>query len=765
MRNLRGYLLLEWKLLFRGPVFWICCLLCGVMFYLFSQDDSARNNIGSQAMDQSMFLFVLFLMGLLLSMQLARRDVATRSQLILGALPARQWQLHAARILSLSLPLTLIALVPAGLFAISVIREGIPLAESVRGIAALATSVVPTGFVVVTGYAVGSLTGRRWIYLIGLAGFLMATYLVQFLLMFRLPGLWLGLLDFTQLDFFATRLYSSQWGFMQEKLFWLHRASYLGFTLTLLFLWITVRMRRWKERKGLIMQGALACMMAVCTVMFVYAYLHLSMGRMEAVREELDYYRGTYEAELYTKDGVEIVSEGKAREAARAAKYEGLVADRYDLAVYPGKDHQVEMEASVRMTNGTGQALEKFPVTLRHLYAISSFAIDGEKVEYEREPGRDYVWVTPAAPIAENAAVTLELHYGGRIDDWRYPGFDVGYYSRASFVDADRMLLSGTSGWFPIPGISTLTVMQQAYFYSSTSGERKVDVLEDRKFTLPPADYRVRVISDRKLNIIPATGEVLSSNHNGQFYETVLQADRAPGFTLVAGPLRKVSASSGDIALSLIIDRWWLGQEAELRLADIARQTESIRRVLGELWPRTEAEKTEQAWPAQLTLMTNDSVSLRGGTGPNAGYQPEFNNADGLVGLIPGDLAAYNKRYFSVSWVKRMLEHHAGKRLNYTHGFAPVLSAYALAILEPTREASIQTFKDNLNLATIRLVTGVDLSREYVGIFEQSTDEEFRQFLQDYYEMISDESLTYKSVMEKEKNFITSRAEAGGSGS
>ncbi len=756
MRNLRGYLLIEWKLLLRGPIFWICCLLCGVVFYLFSKNSPSSHNIGQQAMDRSMFLFVLFLMGLLLSMHAARRDFTTRNGLISGALPVRQWQLHAARIVGLSLPLTVLALVPACLFALSVFREGIPIAEAMRGIAALASSVVPVWLVVVMGYATGSLSNKRWIYLIGLAGFIGATYLLQFLVLQRFPGLWLGLLDFTQLDFFTTRLYSSQWGFMQDELFWLHRASYLGLLLTVSFVLVIVSMRRRKEKRGFAVQCALAGIMAVLTFGVAYSYIHVALGRMEAVREELDFYRGTYEATYYTKDGEEIVSEMKQREEGRRRAFEGLAAERYDLAVYPEKDHRVKIEASLHMMNGTGQALERFPLTLRHLYTISSVRIDDAEAKYEWEPGRDYVWVVPAAPIAENKEVKLELTYDGKVDGWRYPGFTVGQYARVALIDADRMLLPGTFGWFPIPGIYPLTAMYETYFNTGIAGERNEEVLADNKFTLPPADYRVRVISEHRLNIVPAVGTILSSGFNGPSYETVLQAQQAPGFTLAAGPLRKISAAS-ELDLSMVVDRWWIGREAELRLADIAKQTESIQRILPELWPRSEGEAADRMWPAALTLMMSDSTSHRGWTGPNAVYQPELDNASGLVNLTDRDLAAYNRQYFSSTWTGMLLDHYMGKQVLRAQGFSSLLSAYSLAVLEPTREQSLQTFKDNLNLVVASLMTGNNLYWEYIEFFEQSTDEEFKQLLKDYYELASDDSLSYRDYMEKERALVASR--------
>lgn len=756
MRNLWGCLKVEWKLLFRGPLFWGCCLVFAGVYYLFSLDDRYAHNIGHHAMDQSMFLMVVFFAGLFLAMHAARRDYATRSHLLHGALPVRLWALHASRVIGVAAPLSVVALLPAIMFAAAMIREGIPLNEGATGLLALVSSVVPVWLVVVAGYALSALTNKRWIYLIGLAGFMSATYLLQSLVVvFKLSYNWVQLFDFTQLDLFYDGWYSAQWGFMQDSTFWLHRTSHLGFLISLFLVFVVAAMRRRKVKQGLRKLYAAAGAAMLLTIASVYAYMYISLGTMAAVREGLDFYRPGYEITYFDMSGNLIESEARRLEKETKAQYKDVKANRFDLTLHTNNGHRLSAEATLEIVNGTSGALERFPVTLRHIFDIETLIVNGEKAEYERVPNKDYVWVKPAKPLAQGATAELSLTYGGKVNDWRYEaGFQKGNYMRAAFVDNDRILLPGTYGWFPMPGIYKLTSYDKRFFATNTGGTREEEVLVDEKFALPQAEYNVKFISDKPLDLVPVAGQVIRAEQTAGAHETQLQAGNATGFSLVAGPLKRITHKSGDVELSMVVDRWWTGPQPEQSLAALTRRTELALQLLEELWPKSDTGQNNagQIFPQSLTLMSDDK-RYRYLSSPFADLGPPIANADGMAYMTDTADMPLNPSYFRKSWMEMLLAHYFAQG-SFHQNFTTLLAAYIDALAEPGRDKPLMPLSDNGAMQVFS-----EFDAQFNELYTRLPAEKFKQFLKAYYQFGSDQSLNYYEMQEKEREFVAGWAE------
>lgn len=750
MRKLWGSVLLEWRLLLRGPLVWLVCLLFGGTFYLFSQNDPYQHNIGAHAMQQNMFLMVVLLAGLLMALHVSRRDAVTKNELVLGALPVRYWQQQTAKAIALTLPLSIIALLPAILFCAAALGNDIPLHEAGAGILALASSVVPVCLIVTVGLLLGSLTSRRWIYLLGIVFFISATYGIQLLVIQRIPDHWLQLLELTQLDLFDKLLYDKQWGFLHDKLFWYHRAGYAALTVFLLLVMIAVGARRRHEQQGR-KRLYVVCGLAFLTIAsFTTAFMHDSLERSASIRAELQYYELSYERKVYDVAGNAIISDQVAAEAAQVSQYAQLAADRYALTVMLQDDHRLEVEATLALTNGTERDLTRFPVTLRHSYEIATLSVDGVAARYEQVPGRDYVWVYPASPLTPGQH-TVQLVYAGIANDWRYEmDFSKGKYRRAAFVDEDQLLLPGTSGWFPIPGIYLLTEFDYRYTAINSIKTKETKVLKDRFFAIPPADYEVEVISARKLPMVPIVGTLAETMHTERGYETTLRAEQASGMSLVAGPLRTITARGDSLSLSLLIDRWWTSEEPEQALALLVDRSEIAARVLRELWPN--GAGTSKLQPEELTIMT---YSLRAelDLAPEAAYQPRLHNAGGMAYVANGDSAVVSPKLFWIDWAGYLLDEHLQGSYGNLHSFKLLFAAYVDALAEDERPEQLLPIRSGG-----KMVASAGNEQLYNKIYARYSEAEFRQFMIDYYALLSDPSIHFMEMYKVEEAFLQEKA-------
>ncbi|BBI35189.1 ABC transporter permease [Cohnella abietis] len=766
MGNFWKYLMVEWKLLFRGPVFWVITLICGGVLYLFSSIENFADSRGMYAMHQSQFLMIVFLFTLLLAMHLARRETLTRSNLILHALPSRYLQLQAMKIVALAAPMSIIAAIPAIFFAINVILiDGTPISDALYGILILLTSVIPVWFIAVVGYIVGLLSSKRWIYIAGLALFLSMTYLLQFLISKWFPQNWIMLLEFSQVDLFRTELYSRQWGFMHGTTFWLHRLFYLSLLITAFLVLVILGMKRRYERQGLRNIYFAAIFSSLLAIITAYLYMNISMDRLAIIKTELDFYKSTYEITYYSKDGQEIVTDNKKRELATIAEYAGIAATKYDLTLHVEKKHGLTIEAAIHMNNGTNRVLDRFPVTLRHIYDLSSVVVNGEAATYEWETNRDFVWVVPAQPLPIGEKAVINMTYNGTVNSWRYDhdsGF--GLYYRNAFVDDDRLYLPGTSGWFPIPGTHSLT--QYVLSYYNNRGGPKPNLV-DSLFAIPNADYNVKIISAKTLNVVPVVGAIVRSDNDRGVYQTELSAKQAPGFSVIAGPLKLLSYPGTSHSISILVDGWYVGRSEEETVGKWTMFTEQVLQLLTELWPEgsgNEARKSSnklEDFPASLTLL----LEYRSPTSINRRINiadPAIINANGLV--YAADYSKTMPRldpHMKTRWLQTLFEQQLGEIAFQSSEFNYLLVAYLTASTDTEHKAQLLPMKDPVIYSI-----SSKYNQEFNQIYKQSTEAEFKHFIKAYYEMLMGISVTgtnwkYEQVIDAERKFIQQWAERG----
>ncbi|WP_256760717.1 hypothetical protein [Cohnella sp. WQ 127256] len=745
MRNLWHYLIIEWKLLFRGPMFWIVCALSGGMFLLFSSEYDYHSNIGKFAMQQSLFLVIIFLMGPLIAIHIARRDFMTKNDLLLDALPTRYWQLQTAKIAGLAIPLSIITLLPAAIFTVHVFQNGIPLYIAAKGIAVLVSAIIPVCFSVIIGFIIATLSRKRWIYVVGIVGFLASAYLFQLFVFKAFPHIWMRLFDFAQMDTFRSELYSVQWGFTHDITFWLHRLIYASSVIVAYLAYLLIGMRRRKENQGRRKIYGLAALMLTISIVSITLYMQISLDRMAFINAEKSFYYATYEESTYDNQGKRLVSEKDQLELDNAEEYAGLIADRYTLSLYPENGHHLKVEALVELSNGTKQSLKRFPMTLKHYFNVESVRVNGETARYEWELNRDYIWVTPATVLSAGERASIEIIYRGKVDEWRYePNYDVGVYWRQAFVDDEQLYLPGRAGWFPFPGMQQLTRYDKIYFASSNGGRKGYSHLIDENFALPPAEYNVNIISDKPLKMLPVVGSMNQTSSRDGLYRTELYAEKSPGFTILSGPMKLITSRSGGYEFTIAMDQYATVDNEQNSKASLVRLTDRTLQLFKELWPENTAH--HQSLTHSVTMMKKEYFQ----SDLNLNFRDLVTNADGIA-TLPFDfnLPRYDEGDQNW-WVTMLFESHVDDTNYARFRFYELLSSYLGQSL---------TEKNGQPLMIDRYNGPNNSDFEHLNrIYEQSSEQEFKQFIKDYYNFISKIESDDVDLIRQEEEFLKARA-------
>jgi len=727
MNSLWRYVGVEWKLLFRGPMFWISCAIGGGVFLLFSSEDHYRPNIGKFAMVQSMYLMVVFLFGLLMAMHAARREYVTKNDLLLGSLPAKYWQVQTAKIMGLALPLSVIALVPMAIFAIRSSRAGIPIREAGDGILIFASSLVPLWFAVVAGYIIGSLSRKRWIYMAGIAIFLIATYAVQLLLLPRFHSVWAFLFDFTQLDLFRPELYSEVWGFTHDNVFWLHRTIYASAAVAAFLFYLLIGMRRRREKGGSAALYGLAAVATAVLLAAVGAYFQATISRMDGIEAEKRFYRASYENTGYDLSGKRIVPAGEKLEMEEASRYEGLKAESYDLTLHPGKGHRLSAEAKLSLVNGTGGELKRFPITLKHIFEIESIVVNGEEAMYEWEPERDYLWVSPASPLPDRGAVSMEMTYEGKVDEWRHePNDNAGVYRRQAFVDKDGLYLPGRAGWYPAPGIRRLVRYEEIHYMAMNGSSSVAAWLTDANSALPSANYRASVVTEGPLEVLTVSGQTARTERKDGRYRTEIRSEGATGLTLLAAPMRKFEQEGEEHSYAFVADRFESEEEAAEALKSFGALTDRTLSLIRELWPDTADDLS--SLPKQWTFMKSEGINRI----PRAEGLEMWINADGIVSLPKYFDPLRYAPNIEYAWAEKLLEAFVDRDGHASPDFLDMLSAYLARDPSKSGESAEIPLFDESDAAV-----HTEFRDVFNRIYRQSSELQFRGFIREYYDFIA----------------------------
>lgn len=601
MNTLASYILIEWKLLFRGRLMWVMLVLIGGLFYLTTTNNFFSGDMGWYTVSVSTFFIPLtILLAQFLTIHTARREQVLKVAPLIGTLPYRSWQWIAARLAALSIPFSVVALMPALFYVYQAARLGVAWSSLTTGVLMLASFVIPMLFAIVFSYALGTWIRGRIVYLIGFASILTLLVFGRRLLVYFLPMHWTHGIDIALSDLKTFGYYSELWGFSEDVTYWWHRLFFALFTVFLSGLLIHRAMRRRKERQGVWMLypicGAALAAMALC----VYSYTAAWNERMDQHEQNLKFYSEVLQTEnpmgmnrlvieqflgiadhgLLGMDELDAgdlnfdedqedpgplnrrmfmprynpLTEKHKQDLLLGQYYAVLTATDYDLNVTLEDDHGITIDGVIRMRHDGDEPFERWPMSLRHLFEITSVQVNRQAARFEWEPYQDVFWVIPAEPIAPHSELELYIAYHGKVDDWRYriayePGHN--YWERRAFVDDDRLFLPGFYGWYPYPGNQRIAELERYYVSSGTRSYETIHIVESEPVRAP-ADFHVKVEANTSMQIV-ANGEISDRRSEGKRQIVTIQARDVRGFSLLGGDITGWSAADDHAEISVVL--------------------------------------------------------------------------------------------------------------------------------------------------------------------------------------------------------------------
>ncbi len=151
------------------------------------------------------------------------------------------------------------------------------------------------------------------------------------------------------------------------------------------------------------------------------------------------------------------------QKSQRAAPEPAASMTRCDIEVALNGD---EFTAASKLTieNRTGQSLDSILLTLNPGLNISSAGFDSRECTYSRD--EHLVWLHPSSPFEAGDTASVELEYGGSIDE-RACYLDISRKrleenfsiwilripKMYAFVSSDYLLLTAETNWYPTPGV------------------------------------------------------------------------------------------------------------------------------------------------------------------------------------------------------------------------------------------------------------------------------------------------------------------------
>ncbi|QGQ95550.1 hypothetical protein EHS13_11995 [Paenibacillus psychroresistens] len=724
MRNLVSYIGVEWKLMFRGIGIWVIAAIIGAVFYFLATDTVYASNVGASVMRMMMCLFPLFIAVFFLAMHAARREAASKNHLLFPSLPFRTWQITAARLLALAIPFTLIELMPALIYAVTAINEGLSTKELINGILVLISGAIPGWFVIVLGYLIGSLSKKRWVYLMGIVIFIGLTYGVDIFLTKHAP--YLGILEFTQLDFYTSAnssvAFSSVWGFTSDVTYWYHRLFYVGFIVMISYLFIQKIARKRQEIQFSRSFYISLSVISVLLVSSLWAYISIWKEREQSFKAEVAYYKGAKTDEL-------------------TSTFEGLSASDYELNVKISPEHQMEVEARFKLTNSTGKKLERIPLTLRHSFKVENAWINDVKMNAASGDQKDVIWITPMNALENGENITIKIVYKGLVDEWRTNN---GSHTLAHYdgIDAGRVYLLGMFGWYPIGGIHPLTSLMAYSGYD-------VDKLQDHTFTIPPTNFKVTVTTSYPIALY-SNGSVLEQKMN----KTVFEAKNADGFSIVGGALDQVTHKSGQHTVSLIAGNQMKDEQMQKAITQIADSLERFLNEVKAIWGN-EIKDPFQLYEVFMLADSNDPLKNTINIGTAMGGEKIisiFANINGIK--FPYTFISLEYLQDAQNQLNHLFFQHyfAGQPGTYSGEFSVLFSAYiadkSTGVKEDLIDPLAYGFKGQPNETYV-----------YINqIYKASSKEEFRSFIREFYTEASKERLTYEQAQQEILAYLKKRA-------
>jgi hypothetical protein len=716
MRNLVNYIGVEWKLMFRGMGIWVMAAVIAAVFYFLATDSYYASNVGTSAMRLMMFLFPLFIAVFFLAMYAARREAASKNHLLFPSFPFRTWEIIAARLLALAIPFTVIELIPAFIYAVTAIYEGLTTAELINGIIVLISGAIPGWFVIVMGYLIGSLSKKRWVYLMGIIVFIGLTYGVNIFLTKHAP--FLGIIDFTQLDFYASAnssvAFSSVWGFTHDVTYWYHRLFYVGLIAMVVYVFIQMNARNRQETLSHLSFYISLSVITMLLVSSLWTYISIWQEREQSYNSEVAYYKD-------------------ARIDDSKSAFDGLTASDYELNVDLSAGHQMEVEAQFQLINSSGSKLERIPLTLRHSFKVENVWINNEKMNAASGDQKDVVWITPKKALENGESLTIKLVYKGTVDEWRTRRSDNSQLlARYDSTDTERIYLLGMFGWYPVGGIHSLTRMSPNWGYS---GER----LEDQTFTVPPTNFKVTITTSNPI-VLYSNGSIIEQNQN----ETVVEAKDADGFSIVGGALDQATKTYGDHTVSLIAGNQMKDEQMQIAVNNIADILEHFRKEVATIWGN---EIKDPFHFNEVFMITdtgnplNDTITLE--NGDSLLTNSIFANTNGIK--FPYSFTPLlDLQSAQIQLVYLFFNHYfAGQPRITSREFSVLFAAYLAVNSTGVKQDLIDPlaygFNGQPNQAYVYLNQ----------IYKASTKEQFRSFIREFYTEASKERQSYEQAQQE----------------
>ncbi|MGG1658596.1 ABC transporter permease [Brevibacillus sp. NRS-1366] len=569
------YAVVEWKLMFRGWFGLILLAVTGGVFAISLINNAYADDIGWYTISSSYkFMWFMFMMAPFLAVSAARRDTVAKTRPIQGALPYRSVQLISARLLALIIPLGALSLLPACFYAYHALRAGMAFSSMAMGLSMLGSFVIPTTFTILLGYWIGTWTRNRIVYLYSLAIVAAVLFLANVIFLEWIPAQWTYLVDIGLTDLTRLGFYSELWGFTDAAAYGLLRLFHTAL-IVLLFGGIVYSAKRGrKEKSRNTVLYPISAAAVVTMVMSVLSYASIWKERTESSKENFAFYRKLLQENPSEINRIAVERFLAGEEAdpnvnpltqqyknmlLLGRKYAMLTALKYDLKVNIGEKHRMEVRSAIQLQHGGQEAIDRFPLSLRHHFQINEIKVEGMPAAFEWEPGEDVVWVVPARPVQPRTVVETTMEYAGTINDWYDPqgsgGIDDSldaHWERRVFVDPEKLFLPGYYGWYPYPGTDRLAELEQVHFDERLSSPVVDEAVRESEPYRLPADFHVEVEAGERMQLI-ANGERTNSQVADGRQRVVFDASGVRGFNLIGGNMTEWRESNNQATVSIVL--------------------------------------------------------------------------------------------------------------------------------------------------------------------------------------------------------------------
>lgn len=650
--SLIRYYKTECKLLLRGPGLYLMMATMVVILYLMIHTVDAKLDRAVYVLDISeVYCNVALIILPLLATAIARRDEEWKTASMMATFPYRTWEMEAARLLcSVTLPLVA-ALVPMGVYAWLVVKDGISWGmREWYTCAVFASFVIPMLFATVLAYLVGILIRKRYSYLISFVLLLLLANSPKILpISHALPPHKRVWLDYSLVSHIGNA-YSRMWGFIYDPAFWLHRGMVAAIAVGMaLAVQLVVSWRRRERVRAWVAYSS----MLVLSVTLIWAGIAMYGHLQERVdiadanerfySERLTSANGpTQQRELeqllvagiaagkYTEADIEEMSRitlntkaigfiynpngitskplsvSHIKDLLVGMKFQDLHITSYKLELELLSRHGLEIQATMQASNGQAETLERFPIMLRHIFDVQELKVNGAAAAYEWEEATDVLWITPAADVMPGEILEIEMTYSGTINDWRhyysfYPSRD--RWEQVAIVENNRLFLPAFYGWYPVIGNSRLSESDTNKFELDAFKDRRraADIL-DTHLPRPMADFEVAFTGPSGLKLF-SNAPLIASEQAGEKEATIthLELHEASGLTLFGGDLQFAEATASGKTLSLLTSGQLPARSVEEAAQLTAKQYAEAARTLKML-----DGKTATSFPKTITMALTD---------------------------------------------------------------------------------------------------------------------------------------------------------------